>query len=399
MRVVVIGKGIVGASAAYHLSRRGVAVTVIDAGLAGQATEAGAGIVCPWVDHEDDPAWYELARAAARRYPERAGYARVGALLVAEERAELEPVRRLLEARYPDAPEMGEITEVPDPAALFPPLAPGLSALRVPGAARVDGRAVRDALLADAVAGGVALLHGHAELLPDGTVLLHHNHPSTGTPHKQHKQGELGEQRGPGEPHGRRGPRRPGLTGEEGESRGAGSGVPVPADAVIVAAGAWSGQVCASLGIALPVTPLRGQIVHAVLDGVDTSGWPIVLPRRGPYLLGFPGSRVVVGATREDAGFDARVTVAGLAEVLSAGVRLAPGLAGASLAETRSGLRPMVDGERPLIARLTAKVVVATGLSAYGLTAGPYAGMLATSLVLGETPEIDLTPYAVVPGV
>ncbi|MFI9557352.1 NAD(P)/FAD-dependent oxidoreductase [Nonomuraea endophytica] len=361
MRVVVIGKGIAGASAAYHLSRRGVAVTVVDAGLAGQATEAGAGIVCPWVDHEDDAAWYELAQAAARHYPELAepigaGYARVGALLVAEDRAELEPVRRLLEARYPDAPEMGEITEIPDPAALFPPLAPGLTALHVPGAARVDGRAVRDALLADAVAHGVALLHGRAELLPDGTVLLHHD-------------------------------------------TSPGDGVPLPADAVVVAAGAWTGQVCAPLGTDLPVKPWRGQIVHAVLDGVDTSGWPIVLPRRGPYLLGFPGSRVVMGATKEDAGFDARVTVAGLADVLSSGVRLAPGLASAGVAETRSGLRPVMDGERPLIARLSAEVVAVTGLSAYGLTAGPYAGMLATSLVLGETPEIDLGPYAVVPGV
>ncbi|MFI6503189.1 NAD(P)/FAD-dependent oxidoreductase [Nonomuraea typhae] len=349
MRVVVIGNGIVGAAAAHHLSRRGVAVTVVDAGLAGQATEAGAGIVCPWVDHEDDPAWYALARAGALHYSGLAGllgpgYAKVGALLVAEERAELEPVRRLLAARRAGAPEMGEVSEVADPAAEFPPLAPGLAGLRVPGAARVDGRVVRDTLMAAAVAAGVAFRHGNAVLLPDGGVLL--------------------------------------------DSAG-----PLPADVVIVAAGAWTGQVCAPLGADLPVVPRRGQIVHAVLAGTETSGWPIVLPRRGPYLLGFPGSRVVMGATREDAGFDARVTVAGLAEVLASGVRLAPGLAGASIAETRSGLRPVVTGERPLIARIGQKVVVATGLSAYGLTAGPYTGMLAATLALGETPDLDLTPY------
>jgi D-amino-acid dehydrogenase len=37
--------------------------------------------------------------------------------------------------------------------------------------------------------------------------------------------------------------------------------------------------------------------------------------------------------------------------------------------------------------------VVATGLSAYGLTAGPFTGLLATALALGEEAPIDLTPY------
>lgn len=356
MRVVVIGSGIVGASAAYQLSRRGVAVTVVDGGLPGQATAAGAGIVCPWVDHEDDEAWYALTRSGASNYPGLMGelgadYARVGALLVAEDAAELEPVRALLRRRRAEAPEMGDISDVADPAGLFPPLASGLVALHVPGAARVDGRAVRDALLAAAIQHGCAVQHGAAAFTPDGGVL----------------QGGAADQ------------------------------VPVPADAVVVAAGAWTGDLCRPLGVELDVFPRRGQIVHTVLDGVQTSGWPMVLPVRGPYLLGFPGSRVIVGATKEEAGFDARVTVAGLDEVLAAGLRLAPGLADATVAETKVGLRPVYAGERPLIARVTDRVVVATGMSAYGLTAGPFAGQLAATLALGEAPPLDVTPYGLHP--
>ncbi|MEV7969004.1 FAD-dependent oxidoreductase [Sphaerisporangium sp. NPDC088356] len=354
-RVVVAGSGIVGASAAYHLSIRGVAVTVIDRPTAGQATAAGAGIVCPWVDHDGDDAWYRLALEGARYYRRLAellaedgepdiSHAEVGALLVAEDPAELVHVEALLRGRRSSAPEMGAISEVDRPCELFPPLSPGLVALRVGGAARVDGRTVRDALLRAAVRHGARVLTGTASLTGSGACLL--------------------------------------------------DGSPVEADAVVVAAGAWAGEVCGPLGHMTPVGPRRGQIVHAELPGVESAGWPIILPRLGPYLLGFPGSRVVLGATVEEAGFDSRVTAGGLAEVLAAGVRLAPGLADASIVETRAGLRPVAADGLPLLGPLTEGVVVATGLGAYGLTAGPYAGFVAACLVIGETPPLDVTPYS-----
>ncbi|MEV0146984.1 MULTISPECIES: FAD-dependent oxidoreductase [unclassified Nonomuraea] len=472
MRVVVIGSGIVGASAAYHLSRRGADVIVVDAALEGQATAAGAGIVCPWVDHPGDDAWYALAREGARHYPELVealgediGYERVGALLVAEDPAELEPVRALLERRRAGAPEMGEVTVVPDPSRLFPPLAAGLSALHVPGAARVDGRAVRDALLRAAVRQGAEVRTGTATLTAEGEVLLisraealvsgaeASSHDVAGLHADCLREGrpaeggafpddgafaEGGASTGSGmgmpgrveadgggswrqaaplsgdrpatgsgdrpavgsgdRPATGREVRGREARGLEGRGREAGGGEGrrgerVAADVVVVAAGAWTGMVCAPLGLEVPVFPRRGQIVHATLDGADTAGWPMVLPHNGPYLLGFPGSRVVVGATVEDVGFAPHVTMGGLDEVLRAGLRLAPGLAGAAMTEVRVGLRPVHAGGPPLVCRAGERVVVATGLSAYGLTAGPYAGRLAADLALGERPPLDLSPY------
>ncbi|MGW0809274.1 FAD-dependent oxidoreductase [Nonomuraea sp. NPDC002799] len=504
MRVVVIGNGIIGASAAYYLSGRGATVTVVDGGYQGASTQAGAGIVCPWVDHPEDDDWYRLTRAGARNYPdlveelgEDIGYAKVGALLVSEDPADLEPVRALLRRRHPAAPEMGDITDVATPSDLFPPLSDTLSALLVPGAARVDGRSVRDALLRAAAAQGAEMRAGTATLTPDGEVRLHANQPTgpqsstpeppdttasprlqppnntpshpqntprpQSTPHPQgtshpeatpHPQGTLHPQDRP-HPQGTSHPEatplpeatphpqgtlhpqdtpppggtssrsrnsggepaaagHPGaVSGEPGSwrqaaplvpaaptpsstglGRPAGEGVPLDADMVIVTAGAWTGEVCRPLGVELPVFPRRGQILHATLEGVDTAWWPIVLPHAGPYLLGFPGSRVVVGATVEDVGFAPRVTMGGLDEVIEAGLRVAPGLFGATVTEVRVGLRPVYAPGQALIGFLTPRVVVATGLSAYGLTAGPLAGRIAAALALGDEPPLDITPYA-----
>ncbi|MGR6920645.1 NAD(P)/FAD-dependent oxidoreductase [[Actinomadura] parvosata] len=422
MRAVVIGNGIVGAGAAYHLSRRGAAVTVVDACCQGGATQAGAGIVCPWVDHPEDDDWYRLTREGARAYPalveelgEDIGYAKVGALLVAEDPVDLEPVRTLLRRRHAEAPEMGDVVDVDTPTELFPPLSDGLSALLVPGAARVDGRSVRDALLRAAAARGAELRTGIATLTGDGEVLVYQADTENGTrwspavaaaspggaepvpaegsePTSWRQSAPLADAPEPTvpepvvpEPVAPASPEALRLTGE---------GVPVEADVVIVAAGAWTGEVCRPLGVELPVFPRRGQILHATMEGVDTAWWPIVLPRIGPYLLGFPDSRVVVGATVEDVGFSPRITMGGLDEVIEAGLRVAPGLFNATVTETRVGLRPVYAPGRALIGPLSERVLVATGLSAYGLTAGPFTGEIAAALALGETPPIDIAPYA-----
>ena len=60
--------GILGASTAYHLVKSGVEVTVIDRQDAGQATDAAAGIICPWLSQRRNKAWYALAKGGAAYY-------------------------------------------------------------------------------------------------------------------------------------------------------------------------------------------------------------------------------------------------------------------------------------------------------------------------------------------
>jgi D-amino-acid dehydrogenase len=357
-RIVVVGGGIVAASVGYHLARRGVSAIIVEGDQAGAATDAGAGILCPWTMPADD-ASYRLAADGARYYPELlamldgdgqagTGYARVGALHVADAQA-LPAAAARLRARTAGRPEIGEVAllEPGQPAAMFPPLDAGLAGLWIAGGARVDGRAIRDSLLGAAAGRGARRIRGSAVLdQAAGRV--------TGV--------RVGADR-------------------------------IGADGVVVAAGAWTAQVCAAVGWALPIRPQRGQIVHARLSGADTARWPVVLPPGDPYLLGFPAGRIVVGATREDAGFEYEVTVGGVGGLLAQALRLAPGLSEATLLETRIGFRPVTGDGRPAVGRLADGLFVAAGHGPEGLTAGPWTGLAVSALALGEQPVTDLGPF------
>jgi D-amino-acid dehydrogenase len=277
------------------------------------------------------------------------GYARVGTLCVAEQAEALDGMAALLRSRRAGAPGMGEITALSpgESARMFPPLAPGLAGLWIGGGARVDGRAIRDSLLRAAAGRGARRVHANATLERTGDRV-------TGV--------RVGAER-------------------------------IGADAVVVAAGAWTAQVCARFGVRLPVGPQRGQIVHTRLPGTDTATWPVVLSERDPYLVTFPGGRVVLGATREKAGYQYQTTVGGVGELLTGAAALAPGLREAEVLETRIGFRPVTSDGRPLLGPVADGLLVASGHGPEGLTAGPWSGLAVALLALGQPPVADLTPF------
>ena len=369
MRVVVVGGGIVGASAAYHLSRgtstTDVEVVVIDQAHIGRATPAGAGIVCPWVSGMPNGPLFDLYAAGASYYsrliPELAdsestkqsiGYRRVGALVVTADEHALAAAHHRTQRRAVGRPEVGRIERITNAEArdLFPPLRSGLEAIRIGGAARVDGRLLTEAMLKAASAERVGVRPGAAELMLDGDAV-------TGV-----------------------------IVDDE----------VVAADRVIVAGGAWTNQVLQPIqpGFRVDVEPQKGQIIHLDVDA-ETAEWPVLMPIGGHYLVGFDDRRIVIGATRETgSGFDTRVTAGGHAEVLGAALDVAPGLADARIIETRVGLRPMADGV-PTVGRPPGVdgLVIGTGMGAGGLTMGPLCGRLLAEIALDRPPSFDVEPY------
>lgn len=364
MRVLIIGAGILGASAAYHLAQQGVDVEIVDEGHQGKATLAGAGIVCPWATKVEEPEWYQMYAAGARFYDElieglksrgetNLGYGKVGALVVADDKAEFEAAEQRVQRRLKDAPEAGDARRLTPAEArkLFPPLREDLEAIFIPGGARVDARLLAAAMVRAAVAMGATSRSDHVTLaLSDGRAVCHDS-----------------------------------------------DGKRIEADEIIVTAGAWAAQILNPLGLSHPVAPQKGQIVHLRLPGVSTANWPALLPMGSHYMLAFDDSRVVIGATREDnSGFDYRVTAAGELEVLSAGLAIAPGLAAATHIETRIGFRPAVKDLKLILGRVPgiAGLTIGNGLGAAGLTIGPVAGKCLADLIAGRPTLVSLASYA-----
>lgn len=361
-RVVVVGAGIVGAAAAARLAGRGARVTVVDNGAVGGATAAGAGIIATISSRPTDDETAGFRFAAARHYRELlqrcadagidgSSYRIAGQLTVALRSSEGDALQAdfdrttALVARHGTA-SVGqpELLTAADIAARFPLVGPTFGGLLDPDVAVVDGREMRDCLLRLAVSAGAEILTGTADL-------------------EAHTDAD-----------GSGGVRLAGV--RIGSER-------LVADAVVVAAGAWSGGLTRAL--AGRVEPQRGQIVHLHLPGA--SALPTLDTFAGHYLLTFPGDRVVIGATRETgSGFHPRLTAGGVAQVLAQGFSLVPALARADWIEARVGLRPASADGLPYLGRAAGheNLYLATGMGPSGLTVGPYCGSVIADTVLAE---------------
>jgi D-amino-acid dehydrogenase len=363
--VAVVGGGLVGASVAYEVACAGASVALVDASFPGRASDAGAGIVSPETFHEPDEEWFAFGVGAAAHLrtlvarlaedgadPGPEAFAQCGSLVLALAEHEdpwFTEVRARVIARSP------EVAEIPvaEARAMFPALGPHWRALHSPTAARVDGRALSDAVRGAATKRGAVLVAMEA----------------------------VGVER--------RGDRVTAVRGVDDV---------VACDALVLAGGAWSAGMARSLDVDLPVTPSKGQIVHVVLPGADDSHrWPIVQPILNFYLVPWPGGRVACGGTFEpEAGFDVRPTAGGLRDLLRECMAIAPGLTGATFSEVRVGLRPSSPDERPLLGPVPgcANVHVCTGHGANGLLLGPFSAALVAAGVL-STPPDELAPYGV----
>ncbi|GIO54144.1 NAD(P)/FAD-dependent oxidoreductase [Paenibacillus cineris] len=364
-KYIIIGSGILGASTAYQLAKMGADVLLIDRKDPGQATDAAAGIICPWLSQRRNQAWYRLAKAGAAFYPglikelegegeTETGYAQVGALSVLQDPEKIRKMEERALQRKADAPEIGSITRLSEEEThqCFPLLERGYQSVRISGAARVDGRALRDALIRSAQRHGAVVIHGDAKLLVDG------NRAS-------------GVSVGPDE---------------------------YAADRTIVCAGAWAGQLLQPLGVRFNVRYQKAQIMHLQLENhEDTGTWPVVMPPSDQYLLAFEKQKIVIGATHENdvEGYDTRTTAGGMQEILNKGLALAPGLADGTFQEVRVGFRPFTSDFLPVLGAVPgwSGLLAANGLGASGLTMGPYIGYQLAKLAQGMDLDIDIDDY------
>ena len=115
---------------------------------------------------------------------------------------------------------------------------------------------------------------------------------------------------------------------------------------LILAAGAWAQQCGKWLNIALPVIPQRGQLL-----ALRQPSPPIrhIIIGHGIYLAPKQDGTVLVGATKEEVGFDTRVTAGGALGLLEAAVQLIPALEGCAIERLCAGLRPKTPDTFPIL--------------------------------------------------
>ncbi len=164
------------------------------------------------------------------------------------------------------------------------------------------------------------------------------------------------------------------------------------AGSTVVTAGAWSSGVLESLGVALPVKPIRGQIALLATDRILLRH--IVMLGR-EYLVPRLDGRVLVGSTEEDVGYDARPTPTGIHALLDMAIAIAPALGSAHLERTWAGLRPGSPDSKPFIGRVPGLegLVVASGHYRAGLQLSPVTGVIVKQLIAGEAPCVPIDAF------
>jgi D-hydroxyproline dehydrogenase subunit beta len=182
----------------------------------------------------------------------------------------------------------------------------------------------------------------------------------------------------------------------------------LPAQHVVIAAGAWSAPLAASAGLELPLEPRKGQLVrlerrpdflrHKVIDGgymaaVESEEAGLQVSTVMETTL---DGHVLVGSSRERKGFDTTVDPSVTDALLTAAVRLAPKIADLRIDAEWAGLRPWLPGGLPAIGPTEAAdgLFIATGHEGAGVAHGPITGRLIAQLICGEQPELDLSPFS-----
>ena len=172
----------------------------------------------------------------------------------------------------------------------------------------------------------------------------------------------------------------------------------IAASTVICAAGAWSRQIGAMVGVDLPVEPLRRQV--AVTEAL--SARPELLPMTIDFTSSFyfhgegPGLLIGMSDPDEAPGYDTAAHDRWLPGLCQAMERRAPSLLDLSIIRTWAGLYEMTPDHNALIGEAAhpSRFLYATGFSGHGFLQGPAVGEIVRDIVLGREPFIDISPLS-----
>jgi glycine/D-amino acid oxidase-like deaminating enzyme len=347
--VIVCGAGVVGASVAYFLARRGARVTVVErTGVACAASgKSGGFLALDWCDNTPVEglarASFALHATLARELPADYGYRRMDTYVVAaRETGRLAGEHRVLAPRWIDGPTV---------------VAGVLGTAET--TAQVHPARFTEALVAGARAAGAVLESGAVEA----------------------------------------------VTVREGTARGVVvDGRTLEADAVVLALGPWTGRVG---GVRLPrVHGLKGYSV--TLAAPDVPAHALFMDYRTadgqalePEIIPRPDGTVYVCGMADrqplpESAEGVLVSEGDCAVLARAAGRVSAALAAAAVTRRQACYRPVTDDGIPLIGAVpgTAGAYVATGHGPWGMLNAPATGLALAELITdGAARVVDLEPF------
>jgi sarcosine oxidase subunit beta len=359
--VVIVGGGVIGTSAAFHLAEAGVDTVLLERGQlgSGSTSRAAGGVRTQFSDALN----VEIAlrsRDAFRDFGRRPGWEidlkQVGYLFVLSRASDVEEFERSVALQNEVGLDSRMLTS--DEAREICPLVQGddiLAAAFSPG----DGTATPEGVVQGYAFGARA----HGAEIRTGCEVLGINS----------RDGEITE-----------------VVTDRGSIR---------TSTVICAAGPWSRSCGDMVGVALPVTPLRRQILFT--DAID--GLPDHLPMTIDFESSFyfhregPGLLMGMSDPHEKPGFSVDTNedwIPGLMEVVR---RRAPRIADVGIRGGWAGLYEMTPDHNAIIGEAVgvSRFLYATGFSGHGFLQGPAVGEILRDLVLVRPTFTDISPLSV----
>lgn len=361
MKIAVIGGGIVGSTAAFYLSQNpDIELSLYDYGL-GQASKAAAGIICPWFSQRRNKAWYRLANAGAHFYPEMledlaaAGqeshaYQTKETWLLKKRPSTREDVYQIALSRRPEAPLIGDI-DILTPAEQRAQLDQwtydqDLVAIRQ-GAAIVDGQGLCQDLQAAAKRHGMTYQQAKVSLDFQGEQIA--------------------------------------VVTEEGQSQ--------VFDQVILATGAWLGDLLEPHGYQVDIRPQKGMLT--VYDR-DVTDWPLIMPEGEADIIPHGQDTLYLGATHEnDKGFDLSIDMDSMANIFDTCRTILPALDPETYQDVKVGTRAYTSDYAPFYGPVPGQghLYAASGLGSSGLTTGPIIGYQLAQACQGKDQRLNPADY------
>jgi len=168
----------------------------------------------------------------------------------------------------------------------------------------------------------------------------------------------------------------------------------VEADAVLLAAGSWSGELAKQIGLELPVEPVKGQIVLLK----DKPGRvQHIIKHDDVYMVPRSDGHILVGASMERVGFEQGTDKTVIDTLLDATYRITPGLKSAEVVNQWMGFRPGSPDGMPYLGPVAGRkgLWVASGHYRNGVALAPGTADVMSRMIMGEKPAMDLSDFCV----